>query len=193
MCRHVSLPFLYPNSLPKKQLNPTTCAAIKSTPNSHELFRGPRTPCRAQGISCKCLQVYKSPNLFRGLFSCFVRQAWQIGKAVSGNTVPFADMRELYNRFYTGTNQVLMSDNPKSQRFLEFFLEGLKELFHSYYKSKGLLFYCYAILLYLLILLILQNVSKRTFSVQKSFYAGTFLSFSIADLHIRLTDCVVIW
>ena len=38
----------------------TTCAAIKSTPKSHELFRGPRTPCRAQGISCKCQQVYKS-------------------------------------------------------------------------------------------------------------------------------------
>ena len=25
--------------------------------------------------------------------------------------------------FYTGTNQVLMSDNPKSQRFLEIFLD----------------------------------------------------------------------
>ena len=38
----------------------TTCAAIKSTPKSHELFRGPRTPCRAQGISCKCQLIYKS-------------------------------------------------------------------------------------------------------------------------------------
>ena len=41
----------------------TTCAAIKSTPKSHELFRGPRTPCRAQGISCKCQQVYKSQKI----------------------------------------------------------------------------------------------------------------------------------
>ena len=31
-----------------QQLVSTTCAAIKSTPKSHELFRGPRTPCRAQ-------------------------------------------------------------------------------------------------------------------------------------------------
>ena len=29
------------------------CAAIKSTPKSHELFRGPRTPCRDKDMECE--------------------------------------------------------------------------------------------------------------------------------------------
>ena len=35
-----------------------------STPFAHEAHRGHRTPCRAQGISCKCQLVYKSLFFF---------------------------------------------------------------------------------------------------------------------------------
>ena len=46
---------------------------------------------------------------------------------------------------YTGTNQVLMSDNPESQRALEIFLDGIEQIFHCYYKFNRLLFHllCY--------------------------------------------------
>ena len=148
------------------------------------------TPCRAQGISCKCHQVYKSPNLFRGFFHILCDELDKLARQRQAVNSHLQICESCTIDCYTGTNRVLMSDNPESQRALEIFLEWLKKLFHSYYIFNGYYFTYYVILLYLLIQ---QNVSKRTFSVQKSFYAGTFLSFSIADLQIRLTDWVVIW
>ena len=63
---------------------------------------------------------------------------------------------------YTGSYQILMSDNPESQRFLEIFLEGLKKVFHCYYKLK-MLFY----LLYLFIYLYDKMYQKEHFQFKK--------------------------
>ena len=71
---------------------------------------------------------------------------------------------------YTGTNQVLMSDNPESQRALEIFLEGLKKLYHCYYKLK-MTFYLICLYTYT------TKCIKKNFFSSKKFLCRNFFEF----------------
>ena len=81
-------------------------------------------------------QVYKSPNLFRGFFHVLCDELDKLVRQCQAVNSHLQICESCTIDFYTGTNQVLMSDNPESQRFLEIFLEWLKKLFHCFQKFK---------------------------------------------------------
>ena len=81
-------------------------------------------------------QVYKSPNLFRGFFHVLCDKLDKLVRQCQAVNSHLQIYESSAIDFYTGTNQVLMSENPVSQCFLEIFLEGLKKVFHSYHKFK---------------------------------------------------------
>ena len=85
-------------------------------------------------------QVYKSPYLFRGLFKLLYEKFDKLVRESQAVSSKFQIHKSSTIDAYTGTNQILMSENPVSQCFLEIFLEGLKKVFHSYHKFKNYIF-----------------------------------------------------
>ena len=144
------------------QLKTTRIILINNLNNLIQQLARQSTPCRAQGISCKCHQVYKSPYLFRGLFKLLYEKFDKLVRECQAVNSHLQICESSAIDFYTGTNQVLMSENPVSQCFLEIFLEGLKKVFHCYYKLK-MIFY----LLYLFIYLYDKIYQKEHFQFKK--------------------------
>ena len=144
------------------QLKTTRIILINNLNNLIQQLARQSTPCRAQGISCKCHLVYKSPNLFRGFFHVLCDKLDKLVRQCQAVNSHLQIYESSAIDFYTGTNQVLMSENPVSQRFLEIVLEGLKKVFHCYYKLK-MLFY----LLYLFIYLYDKMYQKEHFQFKK--------------------------
>ena len=81
-------------------------------------------------------QVYKSSNLFRGLFHVLCDKLDKLVRQCQAVNSHLQISESCTIDFYAGTNQVLMSENPVSQCFLESVLEELKKVFHSYHKFK---------------------------------------------------------
>ena len=67
----------------------------------------------------RCHQVYKSPNLFRGFFHVLCDKLDKLVRQCQAVNSHLQIYESSAIDFYTGTNQVLMSDNPVSQCFLE--------------------------------------------------------------------------
>ena len=116
------------------QLKTTRIILINNLNNLIQQLARQSTPCRAQGISCKYHQVYKSPYLFRSLFQVLCDELDKLARQCQAVNSHLQISESCTIDFYTGTNQVLMSDNPESQRFLEIFLDGIEQIFHCYYK-----------------------------------------------------------
>ena len=96
--------------------------------------------------------------LFRGLFKLLYEKLDKLVRQCQAVNSHLQICESSAIDCYTGTNQVLMSENPVSQCFLEIFLEGLKKVVHCYYKLK-MIFY----LLYLFIYLYDKMYQKERF------------------------------
>ena len=90
-------------------------------------------------------QVYKSPYLFRVFFHVLCDKLDKLARQCQAVNSHLQICENCTIDCYIGTNQVLMSDNPESQRFLEIFLYEIEQIFHCYYKFNRLLFHllCY--------------------------------------------------
>ena len=84
-----------------------------------------------------------SDLLFRGLFKLLYEKLDKLVRQCQAVNSHLQICESSAIDCYTGTNQVLMSENPVSQCFLEIFLEGLKKVFHCYYKLKMIFYLLY--------------------------------------------------
>ena len=85
------------------QLKTTRIILINNLNNLIQQLARQSTPCRAQGISCKCHQVYKSPNLFRGFFHVLCDKLDKLVRECQAVESHFYINESSAIDFYTGT------------------------------------------------------------------------------------------
>ena len=111
-----------------------------------------------------------SDNLFRFLFNVLYDKLDELARQCQAVNSHLQICESSAIDAYTGSDQILMSENPVSQRFLEIVLEGLKKLYHCYYKLK-MTFYLICLYTYTT-----KCIKKNIFS-SKKFLCRNFFEF----------------